>query len=129
MILHGASCCQVVPVSSLFVCTFSTYSGKFRNFVPIFFTKFHTIRTNMTDSLFYSTKCIISQILRRLAPRSARRDLTCARYGRSDCRRDFDLKLASDAWEGARERGVAATAHNKLSSLLYPMISNTPGSN
>jgi len=29
----------------------------------------------------------------------------------------------------ARERGVAATAHNKFSSLLYPMISNRPGSN
>jgi hypothetical protein len=43
-----------------------------------------------------------------------------------DFRRDFDLKIISDAWKGARERVgggvVAATAHNKLSSLLYPMI-------
>ena len=41
-----------------------------------------------------------------------------------DCRLDFDLKLASDGSGVARERGVAATAHNKRSSLLYPMISN-----
>ena len=46
-----------------------------------------------------------------------------------DCRLDFDLKLASDGSGVARERGVAATAHNKRSSLLYRMISNRPGSN
>jgi len=43
--------------------------------------------------------------------------------------RDFDLKIFSYAWGGARDKGIAATAHNKLSSLLYPMISNRPGSN
>jgi len=45
-----------------------------------------------------------------------------------DRRLDFDFKLASDGsvW---RERGVAATTHNKPYSLLYPMTSNNPGSN
>jgi len=46
-----------------------------------------------------------------------------------DCRLDFDLKLASDGSGVARERGVAATAHNKRLSLLYPMISNRLRSN
>jgi len=46
------------------------------------------------------------------------------------CRLDFDLKLASDACGVVREgRVVAATTHKKRSSLLYPMISNRPGSN
>ena len=53
--------------------TFSTCSGTFRNFVRfVFFTKSYTIRTNMIDSVFYSTKCIIWEILRRMTPRSAR---------------------------------------------------------
>ena len=30
---------------------------------------------------------------------------------------------------GRGRGGVAATAHNQYSSLLYPMISNIPGSN
>jgi len=72
-----------MPVSSIFVCTFSTRSGTFRNFVRFFFTESYTICTNMTDSVFYAIKCIIWEILRRLTTRSARRDHTSASYGRS----------------------------------------------
>jgi hypothetical protein len=49
-----------------------------------FFTKSYTICTNVTVSVFYSTKCIIWEILHRLTPRSARRDHTSASYGRSN---------------------------------------------
>ena len=43
----------------IFVCTFCTCSGTFRNFFHFFFTKSYTVLTNMTNSVFYSTKCII----------------------------------------------------------------------
>jgi hypothetical protein len=76
--------CQVVPVSSIFVCTFSTCSGTFPKFCPNSFTKSYTIRTNMTNSVFYSTRCIIWEILLWLTPRSARRDHASASYGRSN---------------------------------------------
>jgi len=88
----------------------------------------YTVRTNMTDSVFYSTKCIIWEILRRLTPRSARRDNASASYGRSKLTvvAISTFKLVSDAWGRGAGNGVTATAHNKLSSLLYTMISKRP---
>jgi len=49
-------------------------AGHFEILSDFFFTKSRKIRTNMTDSVFYSSKCIIREILRRLIPRSAGRD-------------------------------------------------------
>jgi hypothetical protein len=122
MILYGASY-QFVPVSCFLFVLSPHVAGHCEILSDIFFTKFYAIRTNITDSVFYSTKCIIWEILRRLTPRSARRDHASASYGRSNLtRRDFDLTVFSGKVR------VAATAHNKLSSLLYRMISNRPGS-
>ena len=57
-----------------------------------------------TDSILYSTKCIIWEILCRLTPRSACRDHASASYGRSKST-VVDLKIVSDPWGGVGRGG------------------------